>query len=229
MKYRTEWKYICCENDLKLIENKLHGVLNFDENADNNGMYIIKSLYFDDYNNSCIFDNDAGLGKRYKWRIRYYNNNSSKLVLEKKEKNKGLCRKQSCILDLDDYNRVISGRTNEVLLNAKNDLLKKFCVDIMTRVFAPKIIIEYERTAYVEPISNVRITVDRNISASKQVSMFLEGGYTKIPLMDTDTHVFEIKFDDILPSYIKQAAFTKTLQQTTFSKYYLSRSILERN
>lgn len=229
MKYRNEWKYICHESDLKIIGNKLGEVLRCDEHASDDGKYTIKSLYFDDYNNTCIFDNDAGLGKRYKWRIRYYNNNPSKLSLERKEKNKGLCRKLSCPLTIDEYYKIVNGSAYDVLQNTEFDLLKKFCVDIVTKMFAPKVIIEYERTAYVEPISNVRITMDRNICASNQIDRFIDGTYTKTPLQESNTHVYEVKFDDILPSYIKQAAYTKTLKQITFSKYYLSRSFLERN
>lgn len=229
MKYRNEWKYYLDEHGFSLIENKLSRTLQLDKHVNSySNKYLIHSLYFDDFSNSCMFGNDAGLGIRYKWRIRYYNSDLSYIVLEKKEKNNGLCKKQSVNLTFEQYKNIISNNINEVLWNTDNELLKRFCIDILTRAFRPKVIIDYERTAYVEPISNVRITFDRNISASLEVNNFIKGNYTKHPLLSCNKHILEIKFDDILPSYIKRAAHIKELKQTTFSKYYLSRKVLER-
>lgn len=200
-----------------------------DKHSNDNDKYIIHSLYFDDYTNSCMFDNDAGLGKRYKWRIRYYNNDLSYICLERKEKYNSLCHKDSCQLSLEEYEKIINNDVSELFWNTDKKLLKEFCVQIMNRLFRPKVIIDYERTAYVEPITNVRITFDRNISASKDVNRFITNDYTKYPLLQKNRHILEVKFDDILPSYIKQATHIEDLSQTTFSKYYLSRVKLERN
>ena len=200
-----------------------------DSHADSNGFYAVHSLYFDDYYNTCAFDNDMGYGKRYKWRIRYYNDDHSSLFLEKKEKLNNLCHKKSCRLSLEEYHDIVSGNVFDLLYRSEKSLLKEFCVDINTRFFTPKAIIDYHRKAYVEPISNVRITIDRYLSGSLATERFLSGDYLTVPLIDTEESVYEIKFDDILPSYIKWGAYDHNLQQTTFSKYYLCRSILERN
>lgn len=229
MKYRNEWKYYLSEPDFELIENKLSKVLSLDSHTNSSGKYLIHSLYFDDYTNSCMFDNDAGLGKRYKWRIRYYGDDLSYITLEKKEKLNSLCKKRSCKLTIGQFNDIINENISDVLWNTDDKLLKEFCIEVMTRRFRPKVIIDYERTAYVEPITNVRITFDKNISASLELDKFISGGYTRTPLLRKDRHILEVKFDDILPSYIKQAAYINSLKQTTFSKYYLSRSLLERN
>ena len=96
MKYRTEWKYICNEFDLDLLKEKMKVLLSLDQNA-NKEVYNIHSLYFDDYNNTCAFDNDAGSSERFKWRIRYYDDNSDYIKLERKEKYDDLCYKESCL------------------------------------------------------------------------------------------------------------------------------------
>lgn len=49
------------------------------------GRYLIHSLYFDDYKDTSLYTTDAGLSKRYKWRIRYYDEDLNYLVLEKKK------------------------------------------------------------------------------------------------------------------------------------------------
>ena len=200
-----------------------------DSHADDNGFYAVHSLYFDDYYNSCAFDNDMGYGKRYKWRIRYYNDDCSSLFLEKKEKLNNLCHKKMCRLSLEEYKNIISGDIIEMIYQTEKNLLKEFCFDISTRLFTPKAIVDYYRKAYVEPISNVRITIDRNLCGSLDMDGFLSRDYLRVPLIENGDSVFEIKFDDILPDYIKWSAYNNTLQQMTFSKYYLCRSTLERN
>ena len=228
MKYRNEWKYYLKETDFTLIENKLNKVLSLDIHANASNKYYVRSLYFDDYTNSCLNDNDAGLNKRYKWRIRYYNNDLTYICLERKEKLNGLCRKFDTKLSIEQYKFIINNDISTLFWRSDDRLIKEFCLDILNKRFKPKVIIDYERTAYVEPITNVRITFDRNISASLEIDKFIVNGYTKYPLLHVDKHILEVKFDDILPSYINQAVHINKLQQTTFSKYYLSRKLLGR-
>lgn len=227
---RSEYKYLTTNNDLELIEEKLSRILELDSHTNSiNKNYIIHSLYFDDMNNTCMKDNDAGLGKRFKYRIRYYNDNLENLFLEKKEKINGLGHKIVCKISKEDYDNLINGNEMDVFWNTQNNILKKFCIDINTRFFKPKIIIDYERTAYVEPITNVRVTFDRNISCSKGIDNFLDREYIKYPLLNTDRHILEVKFDSVLPSYIIGAVEATKACQTSFSKYYLSRMTYERN
>ena len=122
---------------------------------------------------------------------------------------------------------IINGETWEVFWNTEEQLLKEFCVDIITRRFLPRVIINYEREAFVEAISNIRITMDYNISASDEVERFLEGDYLKIPVLEKKKHVLEVKFDDVLPSYVKAVHLSNILEQQSFSKYYLGRIAIQ--
>ncbi len=122
---------------------------------------------------------------------------------------------------------IINGETWEVFWNTEEQLLKEFCVDIITRRFLPRVIINYEREAFVEAISNIRITMDYNISASDEVERFLEGDYLKIPVLEKKKHVLEVKFDDVLPSYVKAVLLSNILEQQSFSKYYLGRIAIQ--
>lgn len=97
----------------------------------------------------------------------------------------------------------------------------------MTRLFSPKVIIDYERIAYTESVSNIRITLDRNISAANDIQFFLDGSYTKFPLQHENLNILEVKFDQILFGWIRNMLESLNIQQTTFSKYYLGRKRLE--
>ena len=93
-KSRNEWKYICHEADIISICSRLNGILAFDTHGDD-GSYSIHSLYFDDYMDTCALETEAGVGSRYKYRIRYYGDNPEYLRLERKEKLYGRCYKKT--------------------------------------------------------------------------------------------------------------------------------------
>ncbi|MBQ7283749.1 MAG: VTC domain-containing protein, partial [Oscillospiraceae bacterium] len=88
----------------------------------------------------------------------------------------------------------------------------------------PKTIVEYERTAFVHPIGNVRITFDRNIAASRYTdSFFCEKTQGLTPVLPAGMHVLEVKYDEFLPDFIAKQLEIGILRQTAFSKYYLGR------
>jgi len=122
---------------------------------------------------------------------------------------------------------ILNGRAMEVFWNTDEQLLKEFCVDIVTKRFMPRVIINYEREAFVEVIANIRITLDYNISASDEIERFLSGDYMKIPVLEKKKHVLEVKFDDVLPSYVKAVLQGNVFVQRSFSKYYLGRIAIQ--
>lgn len=227
MKFRTEWKYYCNNSTFNEIESRIKGVLDIDSNSIN-GRYYVHSLYFDDYRNSCMQENDAGLSERHKWRIRYYNDNTNYICLEKKEKSNFLCKKYICPLNLEEYNKIINNDLYGIIFSTHKDLLKSFCIESISRILRPTVLIDYERIAFVNKALNIRVTYDTNITGSNDVKKFFDGDYSKFAITQSDIGIFEIKFDDILPGYIKKLVNNNSLNQITFSKYYTTRSIIER-
>ena len=226
-KVRNEWKYSCSAREADRINNRLSAILNKDAHSDKNGSYQVHTLYFDDYKNSCVRENDAGVAKRVKYRIRYYGNQYSTMKLERKEKINGYCYKQSCRISLAEYLMIMDGKANELIWQTEELLLKWFCICCMTRNFVPKAIIDYERTAYIEEISNIRVTLDANISVSDDFSRFLEGDYIRYPVQGKEEKILEVKFDDILPSYIKNTITNRRMIPSAFSKYCVGRKNLQ--
>ena len=228
-KYRNEWKYVCNEGELALIRARIGEVLEDDPHAGEEGKYTVVSLYFDDFKDSCAKSNNSGDPERFKWRIRYYTEGPSKYIhLERKEKKFGRCHKRSCPLSEEEVEIILEDRDIVSLFwQTGKKLLREFCLAIWMREFRPKVIVEYERYAYVEPTTNVRVTLDTNISAGYEFSEFLTGKYAKFPLQGEKQHVLEVKFDDILPGYLRNIVTQYGLFQTAFSKYYLGRKKLE--
>lgn len=225
-RYRNEWKYCCTVNDVGIISNRLTALLDKDSYGDD-GKYEVHSLYFDDYKDSGAKENDAGVSKRFKYRIRYYNGQCQAMRLECKEKAGGLCYKESCLITPGEYQEILEGDVEELLWQAKEPLLRKFCIRCMTRKLEPKAIIHYERTAYVEESTNIRITLDNHISVSNEFLNFADGDYMRYPIQEKEQSVLEVKFDDILPGYIRHMVTNRHLIQTAFSKYCTGRKKLQ--
>ncbi|MEE0865967.1 MAG: polyphosphate polymerase domain-containing protein [Clostridia bacterium] len=192
-----------------------------------NGRYYIHSLYFDDYKDTSIYTTNSGLSKRFKWRIRYYGDDLSYIRLEKKEKVEGRCHKKSCKIIVDEYNKIVSGDVTDLVFETEKDLIKELAVDILIHNYKPKVIIDYERIAYVEEITNVRVTFDMKISASYELENFLDGDYQSFYVLPSGLNVLEVKFDNILPSHIRNIVESYSLKQGSFSKYYYGRRILD--
>lgn len=201
--------------------------MEIDPHTPSNGRYLIHSLYFDDYKDQSVYTTEAGLSQRFKWRIRYYGDDLTYIVLERKEKKDSRCHKKSCKLTVDEYHKIVSGDICDLVYDTDKKLIQELARDMLLYHYHPKVIIDYERIAYVEEITNVRVTFDMKISASYELDRFLEGDYTKYYVLPNGVNVLEVKFDDILPSTIRNIVESYGFIQGSFSKYYYGRKILD--
>ena len=201
--------------------------MELDPHSLKNERYFVHSLYFDDYKDTSLYTTSSGLSDRYKWRIRYYGDDLNYIVLEKKEKKDGRCHKKSCKLTISEYESIVSSNITDIVYDTEKKLIKELAKDVLIHGYKPKVIIDYERIAFVEEITNVRITFDMKISASYDLEKFLEGSYTKFYLHPSGTNILEVKFDSILPSYIRNIVESFGFVQTSFSKYYYGRKIVD--
>lgn len=209
-----------------MISSRLTALLDTDSYGDD-GKYEIHSLYFDDYKDTGVRENDAGVSKRFKYRIRYYNEQDQFMKLECKEKAGGLCHKESCLISSEEYWKILDGAADALFWQTEKPLLQRFCLQCMTKKLEPKAIIHYERTAYIEEVTNIRITLDQNISVSDDFFHFTDGDYMRYPIQEKERSVLEVKFDYILPGYVRHMVSNRHLVQTAFSKYCIGRKKLQ--
>ena len=207
--------------DLVLLGSRLQTVMSQDIHQDGD-CYEIRSLYFDDAWDRCMDENEAGVDQREKYRIRLYDPRSDVIHLEIKEKNRGYTKKRACDLSREECLQIMEG-TLPLKLDSRAPLnalqMKMRCSGM-----EPKVIIAYERTAFVHPSGNVRITFDRNIMASRCREDFLEDRVSGMtPVLPAGLHVLEVKYDEFLPDVIAQQLEIGKLRKTAFSKYYLGR------
>ena len=96
------------------------------------------------------------------------------------------------------------------------------------QVYRPKVLIEYDRIAYLYPVSDVRITFDKNLRAAVNPYGICEEKPFYVPLMEPDRGILEVKYNDYLPDVIKQIINIKNLEVTSFSKYGVGRDVLQK-
>jgi len=221
-RYRHEYKYYLNYQQYNILLLKAKGFLSLDSHVDSTDSYTIRSLYFDDINNSCFYENEAGSDPRAKYRIRYYNNDISRINLEKKIKTRGMTLKESCDLTIAECQKLISGKIIDFSDNTPT-IKKRLLSEMMIKNMMPKIIVTYERIPFVYSVGNVRITFDKNICSSNQTENFLFGNYINRPVLSPGTSILEVKWDEIMPKHIKDIMKLDDLQWTAFSKYYMCR------
>ena len=221
IKYRHELKYQCSEVQLAIIRSRMQSLMRYDSHAQN-GQYTIRSMYFDNYENRCYYENESGTDPREKFRIRIYNAKSNRISLECKRKEHSKTHKTSCLISLDDFDQRVHGGSRGNLAD-KPALFRKVTVLMQTQRFTPAVIVEYERTPFVCELGNVRVTLDQNIRSSNDFDGFFNDNLPTRQILPKGQHLLEVKYDELLPDFIKEALELGNLQQSTFSKYYLCR------
>lgn len=220
--YRHEFKYLCSYGQLRMIQARLQGLIPLDPHVGESGQYNIRSLYFDDYYDSYLQENEAGTDPREKFRIRIYDHSSGRISLELKRKVRGMTQKISCPLTEEQCRLLMAGEIPDISKDAPA-VFQKLVLQMRIRLLRPKVIVEYDRVPYVYPHGNVRVTLDENIRASGRTELFLEEDIPLRPIMPTGQHILEVKYDEYLPDHIYRTVQLENLQRTAFSKYYLCR------
>lgn len=221
-KYRHELKYIVSAAQIPLLKSRIAAIMRLDPHVGADGRYNIRSLYFDDYDNHCYYENENGTDPREKFRIRIYNHSPAAIHLECKRKERGKTLKTSAEITVEQVNRAIEGAPWSNL-ETFPPLLRKMKLQMDTRLLRPVLIVEYERIPYVYQNGNVRVTFDMNVSSSPDFFRFWEESLPRRPVMPPGMHLMEVKFDEYLPDFIYRGLNLGILRQTAYSKYYLCR------
>ena len=220
-KYRHEIKHFINYSDYLQIRNRLKHIASIDTSSTSNGRYKIRSLYFDNIYDKVLMEKINGFNKREKFRIRFYNNDTSFIRLEKKSKNNGLCLKESTILTKEQCKDIINNNLHWIK-DSTDNLLLEFYSKCKYQLLKPKTIVDYVREAFVYEPGNVRITFDMDIRTGIYSNNIFN---PSLPVAPTDTNliILEVKYDEFLPEIINNAIQTNNRKAATISKYAASR------
>ena len=216
MDYRHEWKHEINFSDLIAIRHRLRAIAQPDEHA-RNGMYHIRSLYFDNLSDKVLREKIDGLDRREKFRLRYYNGDTGMIRVEKKSKRNGLGLKESCAITADEVRSLLNGHT-EWMADCGRAPAQELYSKMQSQGLRPKVIVDYMREPFVYPAGNVRVTLDYDIRTSLSCRDFLNPDCITIPAGDSSI-ILEVKWDAYLPDVIRDAIQLDGRHSSAFSKY----------
>ena len=199
-----------------ILRQRLRAVMDSDPNAVN-GIYQIRSLYFDTPDDKALREKLDGAGVREKYRIRLYNEDCSFIRLERKFKSGGVGCKNTAVLTKEQVIAIINGDI-AWMADSDSEVINDFYKKILHQRLSPKAIVDYKREPFVFKPGNVRVTLDYDIRTGINCADFLnfESPTIRVP---ANANILEVKWDEYLPDIIKDAVFLEGRRSNSFSKY----------
>lgn len=222
---RSEYKYLINTQYIPLLKARLGAVLRIDSHSGPEG-YTIRSLYFDDMDFSSYHQKIAGIKEREKYRLRYYNFDESYIIFERKAKDTDLSKKTSAAVSAAEAEALIKGDRKTYEANG-SPLLKIYSVLSEASLMRPAVIVDYDRIAYTYPIGNVRVTLDMNLRTAPYKYDFFDKSLMTMPVMDENEAILEVKFNEILPGFIRDILADIPMQRMAISKYTRCLGVIE--
>ena len=219
---RHELKYFINPAEIEVLRARLRPVLTMDKHCVGGRPYVIRSLYFDDIDDTAYYDKVAGVMARDKYRIRIYRHSDKEIFLERKRKLGDLIQKSSVQITRRLCDQIISGDPRG-LQTSKNPLLQDMYVQMRTRLLRPAVIVDYEREAYLHPAEDVRITFDLNLRSGLHSTDLFNANIPTICPHDENVQILEVKFNNYLPTYIQALLSGIQADRSAVSKYVLCR------
>ena len=226
--FRHEFKYYINYFEYELLRRRLKSVLKSDEYSDENGEYHIRSLYFDDMKNTALFEKQAGVLTRKKYRIRIYNINCNVIKLEKKSRVGQFIHKESASLTKNEFTKIMNGDI-AFLKSKDNKLFTEFYIDKVINGYKPNVIVDYVREAYIHKLNNIRITFDKSLKTGLYETDIFNPNIPTVDVIEEPKMILEIKFDHFLPDYIKNILQISSSQRYAISKFVICRKFTKVN
>lgn len=214
--FRHEWKHVLNYADLLTLRHRLGAVMERDPHAID-GKYHIRSLYFDNPDDKALREKIDGVNIREKFRIRLYNRDTSLIKLEKKSKRNGLGTKYSASLTEEEAQKIVDGDLDWMMASDQALVQELYCKMCYQRL-KPKTIVDYTREPFIFRPGNVRVTLDYDIRTGQERTDFLDPEVVTIPAGDAPILV-EVKWDEFLPTIIRDAVTLPDRRVGSFSKY----------
>ena len=217
MDYRTELKLRVSMADYALLRTRLRYLMSLDPHSDENGIYLIRSLYFDNLQDKALREKLDGVDIREKFRIRVYNGDESFIRLEKKSKRGGLGNKRSAVLTPEEAQSILASDW-QAIGRMRDPLVLELAAKMKSEGLRPRTLVQYRREAYVYPAGNVRVTFDTDLRTGLfSTDLFAEDLPMITPL--ESVALLEIKYDAFLPGHLAWLLQLGDRHTAAFSKY----------
>ncbi len=225
---RHELKYFINDMQYAILSNILDHVLHRDPNGDAYNEYHVRSLYFDGVFENALYDKISGVPAREKYRIRIYNMQDGKILLECKSKVGSLISKRSADIPRDLCEQLMAGDPTG-LERTRSGLLRDMFREMTLNLSRPVVVVDYVREAYLHPAEEVRITFDKQLRTGMKHFDIFDPCLPTIPPLDNPMTILEVKYNRVMPPYIRDilTTYCQNPLSSAISKYTLCRRFEE--
>lgn len=212
---RHELKHAISPLDALSLKRRFSAILRPDPHGPD-GVYAVRSLYFDDPYGRAAEEKLAGVRDRVKYRLRLYGGDLGAVRLERKAKEGEWVRKDSLWISPEEARELAAGDPR-FLSRREEPEARRMLSEILSGPLQPSVLVEYTRTAYEYDIGNCRLTLDEDL----RFGFHTEDFFSTCPvLLSAGTlSILEIKFDSYLPSHIAHLAQLHDRGRAAASKF----------
>lgn len=219
---RKELKHGITYMDYMLLRNKLRHVMKLDPHAGRDGRYLIRSCYFDNFDNKVMNEKKEGFLNRDKYRVRIYGKSADVVNLERKSKRNNLTFKSKCKMTAQEFERMRVGDI-DWMEQDERELMRDLFHEMRYYGLKPTTVVDYEREAYIYLYGNVRVTFDSKVKSSLRNTDMFNKNLPMVDVLEPSEVILEVKYDEYLPDLIKMMLQGINTKQEAYSKYQLSR------
>ena len=211
---RVEWKYILSAEQTAFFCERLKGHMESDEY----GLTTISSLYYDTPDRRLIRASMEKPAFKEKIRLRAYGaaTDSTPVFLELKRKAFGIVYKRRIRATVPEVRRFFAGEL-DLDENGQIDREITYFRDHY-KTLVPSCMILYDRTAYAEPGSDLRLTIDRN-PRYRMDALTFDHAPVGIPLLTLGESILEVKVQDTIPLWLVRILSEGKIRRGSISKY----------
>lgn len=220
--FRNEIKLVLTHEEYLILSSRVDACLDRDPNMKGDSYYI-SSLYFDDVHSSALREKIAGEPDRKKFRIRVYDLSDKRISLECKEKRASKIHKSAVLIDRAVYDRIIRSDYSP-LAGMGSPVSDEMLALSKTKGLRPSVIVNYERSAYIHPLSTTRITFDRCLCVPIN-TLDLFDNHENLYVFPQNHTILEIKYNEYIPKFVTQLLSCYSIPSSA-SKFVLCRECL---
>lgn len=222
---RHEIKILLSYAEYMDLSRKLRLVTTPDANASNENEYFIRSLYFDDIYNTAYKTKIDGVDNRKKYRIRIYGGSKNVIKFECKNKYKDRIKKTSFNITYEQYDSIMKGDI-DFLKTIEHPLATEIFTLIVTKGLKPSVIVDYDREAYLHPLSTTRLTFDKHLRAGISSYDIFDENLITLPVFPNDSVIFEVKYNEYIPRHIVDILSSLRGTKMSLSKFCMCKEKL---
>lgn len=218
---RHEEKYILTYRQYLVLRGRAMQVLTPDSHG-NAGTYTITSVYYDDPEDTGLYEKLDGLAFHSKFRSRTYDYNTDFVRLERKDKQGIMTNKLTSVIPWQQ----LSVATCPGAWEHTDGLTRELLQQMQAKEMRPVVAVRYVRDAFYHAGSDLRLTFDRDLEAlPPDLQALSDPNFKGVPVLAPGSVVMEIKYGNYLPAFLRKLTRVQA-PQLSVSKYALCRENL---